>query len=288
MFLIFGLCFIGQCLFSLGVGLNYIWLMYLGRAVYGSGAESAAVGLWFVIKMYIPEENIIVIGCLSIIASRTFMSMAALLGPGLFHATGSFTATMALACGMILVAAAMFWVYLATQEKRAKLHPATESIKPEPFKCRDTKNFSTRFYILTVLNCTTYGVFWTFQPMIRQVLEQAYSLTPAQSNNLVVLIPIIQMLTIFICMILSKLTQNESYFILSAATLCLALMLSIPLYQTTNIIFAYLVIVAHAVYGAVFISTFSACLAKALPLQLNCIGTGISLTGNNLVTFVLP
>jgi MFS family permease len=267
MFLIFALCFIGQCLFSLGVSLNVIWLMYVGRVVYGSGAESASVGLWFVIKMYIPEENIIVIGCLSIIMSRTFMSLAALLGPGLFHATGSFTATMVLACIMILLATLLFWVYLATQERRAKSHPATTAPKPQPFKCKDVKNLSTRFYILTILNCTTYGVYWTFQPMIRQVLEQAYTLTPTQTTNMVVLIPMIQMAAIFACMFAAKFAQNESWFIFASALLCLGLMIFVPVFQTTNIVFAYLVIVAHAIYGAVFISTYSTCLAKAVPLE---------------------
>ena len=186
MYLIFGLCFIGQVCFSVGIWANQIWLMYLGRVIFGSGAESSKVGLWFVIKMYIPEENIIVIGCLSIIASRTFMSIAAIAGPSLFHATGGFTCTSALACASILLAAALFWIYLRVQEKRASENPTSEQVKLEPFKCNDLKNLPARFYILTLLNCTTYGVYWTLQPMIRQVLEQSYSLSASQSNQMVV------------------------------------------------------------------------------------------------------
>jgi len=98
----------------------------------------------------------------------------------------------------------------------------------------------------------------------------------------------VQMAAIFVCMFASKYANNESWFILGSTVLCLTLMVFVPSFQTTNIFFPYLMIVMHALYGAVFISTFSTCLAKAVPLSLNCIGTGISLTGNNVMTFIMP
>lgn len=64
--------------------------MLLGRFINGVGSESVIVGLIYVTKLFILEENLVVMNALIFIFSRLFYSLSYFINPEIYIRTKSF------------------------------------------------------------------------------------------------------------------------------------------------------------------------------------------------------
>ena len=118
----------------------------------------------------------------------------------------------------LIIAFLILVTYFETMEKTPFYKSMVQDKKE--FKFRSIKGFSIRYWLLIGINSFTYGVFWSFYPMMMRVLELVCGLKYADSTDLTIWIPILQMCLIFVVMVLSKMTDNESYFMLAGSFLC--------------------------------------------------------------------
>lgn len=101
----------------------------------------------------------------------------------------------------------------------------------EPFKLRDCKKFPLQFWLVLLLDLTTYGVYWSFHPMFTQILEAGMGIPHAQAADIVTFIPVVQIIVFLLTMSLSLLVKNETWFIWFGCIGCMVTVVIIPIFQ---------------------------------------------------------
>jgi MFS family permease len=84
------LCLLGEGTFAMGVSNNMFWLQYMGRFIFGMGAESTFLTTYLQIKMFIPENLMIIFFALSILNTRFWMWMGTFVRFQMYKATQNF------------------------------------------------------------------------------------------------------------------------------------------------------------------------------------------------------
>jgi hypothetical protein len=173
----------------------------------------------------------------------------------------------------ILLASACFVFH--TEWTRGRGEKRAMSIdKVTPFKFSDIKKFPLGFWIMFLLNLTTYSVFWSFHPMFMQVLESGMGITYEEASEIVTWSPVVQVTVIFTTMGLSMLTKNETWFIWAASVLCFVTYSIIPMFQLKGVFWGWVILFMHGTYGGMFLITRTAYITKILPLKMNSLGNG--------------
>jgi hypothetical protein len=144
------------------------------------------------------------------------------------------------------------------------------------------------FWLMFVLNFTTYGVFWSFHPMFMQVLEAAMGISYDAASEIVTYIAVVQVTVVFITMGLSMLTKNETWFIWAASVLCVVTVTIIPMFQLKGVFWGWVIMIMHASWGAMFLITRTALITKILPLKINSLGNGLSNSALCCAMFIYP
>jgi MFS family permease len=84
------LCLLGEGIFTIGVMNNMFWVQYMGRFIFGMGSGSVSITTFMQIKMFIPENIMIIFFTIFILNSRTWMWIGTFTRFYLFKATGNF------------------------------------------------------------------------------------------------------------------------------------------------------------------------------------------------------
>jgi hypothetical protein len=160
--------------------------------------------------------------------------------------------------------------------------------KVTPFKFSDVKQFPFMFWLLFLMNVTTYGVFWSFHPMFMQVLEAAMGIPHDAASEITTYIPVVQVTIVFTTMGLSILTKNETWFIWTGSVLCVVTVTIIPMFQLTGVFWGWVIMIMHSTYGAMFLITRSALVTKILPLKMIALGNGFVNANLCIANFIYP
>jgi len=89
-YLLLAIVFAGHFIFCMGIHSGNFNTMLLGRFINGIGSESVIVGLIYVTKLFILEENLVVMNSLIFIASRLFYSLSYYVNPEIYIQTQDF------------------------------------------------------------------------------------------------------------------------------------------------------------------------------------------------------
>jgi hypothetical protein len=157
-----------------------------------------------------------------------------------------------------------------------------------PLKFSDIKQFPFIFWLLFLMNVTTYGVFWSFHPMFMQVLEAAMGIPHDAASEITTFIPVVQVTVVFTTMGLSMLTKNETWFIWAGSILCVVTVTIIPMFQLTGVFWGWVIMIMHSSYGAMFLITRSALVTKILPLKMIALGNGFVNANLCIALFIYP
>jgi hypothetical protein len=74
----------------MGVMNNMFWLQFMGRFIFGMGAESIFVTTYMQIKMFIPDNIMIVFIAFTILSTRLFFLLGTVVRFQLYKATQNF------------------------------------------------------------------------------------------------------------------------------------------------------------------------------------------------------
>lgn len=129
---------------------------------------------------------------------------------------------------ILVVGGISFGLYYEAAKRFMVRNEANEPEKHD-FKCRDLKDFSLRFYLIASLEFTTWGVFWTFMPMMMQFLEVACAIEYEIAKNMLTALPIVSIFAIIGTMIVSKATNNVTKPLFLAALIQFVVFLGIPI-----------------------------------------------------------
>ena len=84
----------GQILFAVGVCYTKYYLMMIGRVLLGCGAESMYTSLNYLVKLYVPNQNILFMNSLIMALSRIGYSTSYYLNSQMYLVSKSFTHLM--------------------------------------------------------------------------------------------------------------------------------------------------------------------------------------------------
>jgi MFS family permease len=87
---VLALCLLGEGIFTMGVLNNMFWLQYIGRFIFGMGAESVFVTTYMQIKMFIPDNITIIFVAFTILNTRLFFLIGTFVRFQLYKATQNF------------------------------------------------------------------------------------------------------------------------------------------------------------------------------------------------------
>jgi hypothetical protein len=254
---------LGQGIFTLGVEQNTFYIQYIGRFIFGAGAESIKIARSLQIKMFIPDHLVIVWTALAVIMSRAFQFAGALMRFKLYEATQNFLHPLLCSLSAILVGAICYIYHNETT--RCREAKAVAKKISAPFKLADCKNFPLEFWLVLLLDLTTYGVYWSFHPMFTQILEAGMEIPHSTAADIVTFIPVVQIIVFLLTMCLSLLVKNETWFIWFGCVGCITTVGCISLFDLTGEASGWAVMIMHATYSAVFSIIRLAVMIKVTP-----------------------
>jgi hypothetical protein len=254
---------LGQGIFTLGVEQNTFYIQYIGRFIFGAGAESIKIARSLQIKMFIPEHLVIVWSALAVIMTRLFQFAGAFVRFNLYRATHDFLHPLFCSLSAILVGAICYIYHNETT--RCREAKAVAKKISAPFKLTDCKRFPLKFWLVLLLDLTTYGVYGSFHPMFTQILEAGMDIPHSAAADIVTFIPVVQIVVFLLTMCISLLIKNETWLIWIGAIGCIMTVGCIPLFQLTGEASGWAVMIMHATYSAVFMIIRLAVMIKVTP-----------------------
>ena len=165
----FALLTFGQTLFCIGVWYDTYWLMYIGRLLYGAGNECASVSQFVLVKLFVPEKNVVIIFGLTRLVSRGSLSLGVMVFSYFYHLNDSFTIPLISTIVSCVLSMVFYITYFEIQRRKESYK--VNNIVEYPFQWSELKNFSIRAYMLLVMCCTIYSIYWSFQSMMTQALQ---------------------------------------------------------------------------------------------------------------------
>lgn len=220
---------IGQTLFALGAFVGHFWIMQLGRFIYGLGGESLCVAQnTYVVAWFKGRELNTVFG-FQITVSRAGSTLAY---NTLYLIYGSFRATSPprIALGYTLLLASLTCVLslvvsiiLAAQDKRAeRLLGRVIPQSDEGIRLKDTTNFKSEFWLLTLICVSFYLTIFPFIALSSEFFQTKWGYLPTEANMISSVVYIISAATSpFIGLLVDKVGRNL-VFLLVAGLLVMA------------------------------------------------------------------
>lgn len=274
---------IGHVIFCIGVNMSNFPVMQVGRIINGCGSETMFISISYLMKLYIKEKNLFMVNCIMFITSRVIYATQYYIDPEIYILTKSFNYILILSIIVLLISFISFTIYYSFAKKYCKANQI-EAMKD--FKCKDLKKFSSKVYLVLGLEVFTWGVYWVFQAMFMQFLQEDCGVSYRDSKNMLTVFPIISMLVIQLLLFMPSDKLNEAKLIFVSSLMVFFAMSVIPMVGGKGYYFGYLIQVSQAIAGGIFVSSLFPFIAKNVSVDLFAICLSIAIALNNFAVMV--
>lgn len=190
---------IGQVIFALGGFVDQLWVMEIGRFVFGIGGESLAVAQnTYAVSWFKGKELNMVFGFQLSVArvgsTVNFVLMEPLFNYiGQFHDGATTVGWSLLIAGLSCVMSFLCAVLLAWMDKRRSRLLGIQEIgeSGEVVKISDVKDFPISFWFLTLACLAYYGAIFPFVSLAQDFFKTKFDFTSQEANKIIGLIYLI-------------------------------------------------------------------------------------------------